>query len=114
MTQGADTGSTDKRSKISSDVNDIKTLIVGYAKQEVLDPLRNLRRYVVNGLLGALLIGIGTVFLLIAVLRVLQRETSRTFTGNWNFAPYLITVASASLVIGFCIKAISRNVGKGR
>lgn len=91
---------------------DIKDLLVGYAKQETIDPLKGLGRFVGYGVGAMLLIGIGGIELTVSLLRVLQTETGTTFTGNWSWVPYLITLAVASAVIYLALKAINRNVSK--
>lgn len=71
-------------------VAELRELIVEYFKQETVVPLQQLRRYVVFGLLGAFLLGLGAVFLGLAGLRALQSETDTALTGNWSWAPYAI------------------------
>jgi hypothetical protein len=71
-------------------VVELRELIVEYFKQETVVPLQQLRRYVVFGLLGALLLGVGAIFLGIAGLRALQTETDTAMTGNLSWAPYAI------------------------
>jgi hypothetical protein len=72
--------------------NEVKDLLIAYAKQETIDPLKGLARYVGFGLLGSLLIGTGICFLAVGGLRALQTETGTTFRGHWSWAPYGITV----------------------
>jgi hypothetical protein len=72
--------------------DEVKDLVIAYFKQETVDPLKGLLRYVGFGLLGALLIGTGICFLAVGGLRALQTETGSTFTGHWSWAPYGITV----------------------
>ncbi|MGH9046328.1 MAG: hypothetical protein ACRDVW_03335 [Acidimicrobiales bacterium] len=74
-------------------------LLVAYIKQETLEPLKSLGRFVLFGVAGAIVIAIGTIMLLVASLRVLQTETG-TFHGNLSFVPYLIVGALAMAVIG--------------
>lgn len=92
--------STPRPVPIAQLVVELRDLIVEYFKQETLVPLKQLRRYVVYGLLGALMLGVGVVMLAMAGLRALQDETDTTFTGNWSWAPYGI-VFVALLVGGF-------------
>jgi uncharacterized BrkB/YihY/UPF0761 family membrane protein len=81
-------------------VLELRELIVEYFKQETVVPLKQLRRYVVFGLLGAFLLGLGAVFLGIAGLRALQAETDTALTGNWSWAPYAIMMV-VLLVAGY-------------
>ena len=75
-------------------------LVLDYAKQETLGPIRGLGRFVLFGLLGSTLLAVGLVVLLLAGLRALQDETGSTFAGNMSWAPYLATGAAAVVVAG--------------
>jgi hypothetical protein len=75
-------------------IRELKELVIAYAKQETVDPLKGLARYVGFGIGGALLLGVGMMFLAIGALRFLQVQTGTTFTGNWSWAPYLIVVVA--------------------
>ena len=45
---------------------------------------------------------------LLGGLRALQTETGTTFDGNWSWAPYLIALAGAGVVLAF----VGRGMGK--
>jgi hypothetical protein len=77
---------------------DAISLVIAYIKQETLDPLKQLGRFVLFGTLGSVTIAVGTVMLLIAALRVLQTETG-AFHGNLSWLPYLIVAVLALAVI---------------
>lgn len=75
---------------------ELKDLVVAYAKQETIDPLKTLQRYLAFGLTGSILIGAGLCFGLLALLRGLQEfelfnDTASAHGGTWSFVPYLIT-----------------------
>lgn len=78
-------------------IRELKDLIVAYFKQETVEPLKALGRYVGFGLLGGLLLGTGVFFAAMGGLRALQTETGDAFDGNWTFAPYAIMVAALAL-----------------
>jgi hypothetical protein len=87
-------------------LRELRDLIVAYVRQETVEPIKGLGKYVAFGLLGALLIGTGIVFVEIGVLRVLQGTSSDPhFTGNWSWAPYAIVVVAslAAAVIAWYI-----------
>lgn len=88
---------------------DLKTLLVDYAKQETIDPLRGIGRYLGFGLSGALLVGTGLLMLALAGLRALQTETGSTFTGNLSWIPYLIVLAGLGIAIALLARAITRG-----
>jgi membrane protein implicated in regulation of membrane protease activity len=84
-------------------IRELRELVIAYFKQETLDPLKGLARYVGFGLLGAVLIGAGVSFLAIGGLRALQTETGTTFHGNWSWAPYGITIAGLVIIAGLAL-----------
>jgi Putative Actinobacterial Holin-X, holin superfamily III len=97
--------SSAKQKSLGEVVSDIVELLKAYAKQETLDPLKRLGRYLGFGVGGSVLIATGFVFLMLAGLRVLQVETGSTFTGSWSWAPYAIVIvvslAVAALFLSF-------------
>jgi hypothetical protein len=93
-------------------VKELWELIVAYFKQETVVPLQQLGRYVAFGLLGALLLGTGVIFLATSALRALQTETGSTFTGNWSWAPYLIV--TVAVLAGAALTWMARGKRKRR
>ena len=89
-------------------------LVVAYAKQETIDPLKRLGRFIAMGVPGALLFGTGVVLLAVGGLRALQTETGDTFEGNWSWAPYGILLVVSALIAGLSARAIGANKRKGR
>jgi hypothetical protein len=93
-------------------VSELIALVKTYAKQETVDPLKGLARYLLFGVLGSVLLGVGVILLVVALLRVLQTETGDAFDGNWSWVPYVITLVVSAGVAGLALAAISR--GKAR
>jgi hypothetical protein len=89
--------------------SELKTLLVDYAKQETITPLKGLGRYLGLGVPGAMLVSTGVLLLGLAGLRALQTETGTTFAGRWSWAPYLIVLVGLGLVIGFAVYGIKRG-----
>lgn len=88
-------------------IADIKEMVVAYAKQETVEPLKGLGRYLGYGLGGSIMVALGLVLLGLAGLRALQTETGTTFTGNWSFAPYFIVLVGLALIIALLARAIT-------
>jgi hypothetical protein len=80
-----------------------------YARQETIDPLKGVGRYLAYGGIGALLGSIGVILLMLAGLRALQTETGSTFTGNLSWLPYLIVIVVAGAIAGYAATRISRK-----
>jgi len=87
-------------------------LLKAYAKQETVDPLRSLGRYLGFGLGGASLLSLGVFFLAMSALRAMQTQTS-VFEGFWSWVPYLIVVIGLAVVIGVSVKTVSRVTKSG-
>lgn len=88
------------RTKPADHVNELKGLVVGYAKQETVDPLKSLGRYLGYGLGGGFLVGVGMVFLLMALLRGLQSAPWFDHnSGAASLVPYAATFVAAIIVI---------------
>ncbi len=99
---------------VPSVVGELWQLVVAYFKQEAIEPIKLLGRFVAFGIAGSLFLSLGLVMLTLAGLRALQTETDTTFTGNWSWAPYLITLVACALVAALAGRAISANRKKGR
>jgi Putative Actinobacterial Holin-X, holin superfamily III len=88
---------------------EIKDLTVAYAKQETVEPLRFVGRYLGLGVAGSILIGLGVILLTVAGIRALQAETGTALTGNWSWVPYLAAIVFLAVIILFVVRAISRK-----
>jgi hypothetical protein len=78
-------------------VRELQELVVAYAKQETLDPLKGMARYVGFGLAGAVLMGCGVSFLAMGALRGMQSNRGWVVNGNWSWVPYLAVVIALGL-----------------
>lgn len=90
-------------------ITELKTLVVEYAKQETVDPLRSLGRYLGFGVAGSFLLAIGGLFVSIGLLRLLQTETGGAFDGGWSFVPYLLVLVFAAVVLALLGLAVLRT-----
>ena len=95
-----------KQDGFLSEVFEVKELIVAYAKQETIEPIKSLGRFLKFGVPGALLLAVGSLLLTLAALRALQTETGTMFQGNWSWAPYFIVFFGALAVGGFTVTRI--------
>jgi cytochrome c biogenesis protein CcdA len=95
-------------------VTELKELLVAYARQETVDPVKALGRYLGFGLAGSALVGLSSVFLTLGLLRLLQTETGSTFTGNLSWIPYLLALAAVLLGLLVILLAIRRAQRQNR
>ncbi len=86
-------------------VADLVRLVVAYAKQETLGPLGSLGRFVLFGVIGALLTSVGGFLLSLALVRALQSELSGPLGGNLSWVPY---VGGAVVALAFVFVALTR------
>ena len=92
--------------------DDAFKLTVDYLKQEVLDPLKGLGRFLLWGVLGSLAIAVGILLLLVGVLRLLQSETGTALTGDWSWVPYFAVSLIGLGVAGAAAWRITAGPGK--
>lgn len=97
-------------------LSELRQVTVDYTKQETLEPLKNLGRYIAFGTAGTILFSVGFIFWTFAGLRALQEETGTVFTGHWSWAPYMLTLLGSVVVIAVCVSAIfkEKNAAKKR
>jgi hypothetical protein len=112
MARRDDTKKRDDGKSIPGEAQELFQLVVGYAKQETLSPVKNLGRFVGFGLAGALLGSLGTVLLLLGGLRLLQSETGTAFDGRRTWIPYVIVLFVSGALAAGAMKA--RNRGQRR
>jgi putative superfamily III holin-X len=92
--------------------DDAFQLTVDYLKQEVVDPLRGLGRFLYMGIAGSFFLAFGLLLILLGVLRLLQTETGTALTGDWSWAPYAVVVVLGIAVIG--VAALRIQAGPGQ
>ena len=93
---------------LKDDFDELVSTLRAYAKQETIEPLKGLGRYLAFGLAGATLFAVGGLFLVLATIRVLQ-STTDTFQGNLSFLPYLCGVATCIVLIFLVVLAQKRD-----
>ncbi|MEM7341468.1 MAG: phage holin family protein [Actinomycetota bacterium] len=104
---------------------EIQQLVVSYAKQETLEPLKHLGKYLGFGLSGAIFVFLGTFFAGLGVLRFFQTvswfspddaaASTVTRTDLWaSTVPYLITIVVLAVVLAILLMAMNRAKQKVR
>jgi hypothetical protein len=80
-----------------------------YARQETVDPLKGVGRYLGYGAAGALLGGLGVILLMLAGLRALQTETGDALDGSLSWLPYIIVLVVASGLVAWAVTRITKK-----
>jgi len=100
-------------STIQRDLEEIKDLAVQYIKEETVQPLKDLGRFVAWGSAGSLLVGFGVALMLLGALRFLQ-EQFPVLDGTLSWLPYLIIVVLAAAVVALTFWRIVSGTAKRR
>ena len=88
-------------------ISEVWDLVVRYAKQETVDPLKGLIRFLGWGVAGSIFLAAGTVLLGIGIIRVLEQELAPHLAGNWSWVPYGGAALFGLLVMGLLVRAIT-------
>ena len=86
--------------------DDLVDLFRRYVRQETVEPLRSLGRYILFGAAGSVLVGVGMVLLAVGALRGLQ--VWGELDGRWSWVPYLV----AALPLVLAGTRAARLIGK--
>lgn len=74
------------------------TLVVAYLKQETVQPIKGLGRFVAFGVAGSMVGAVGLVLLVVAGLRAMQEEVG-AFGGAHSWIPYLVCGAGTVVIM---------------
>ncbi len=83
---------------------DTLDLTVAYVREETLGPLRGAFRWLGVGLVASCAIVIGTIFVVLGILRLAQDLMSPLGTA-WSAVPYVLAAATA---LGWTVLVLSR------
>ena len=87
-------------------------LVVAYLKQETLEPIKSLGRFVLYGVIGAVTLSLGLVLVALAGLRALQTGTADHLTGTLSWLPYFIVLVAAIVLTVLFGRAVTAKKRK--
>jgi len=87
---------------------ELLNLVVSYAKQEALDPIRGAGRWLAFGFAAVISLIIGISLLALGILRLLQYEVFEGAT-TWSWIPYVIVMVLCSLVAIISLSRIKKD-----
>lgn len=101
-----------RRPERAPSVGEVIDLVKDYARQETLGPLKGAGRWLALGVAGSVFLGLGLVFVLLGVLRILQTEID-AFDGAWSFAPYAIVLVLCVILAAIALSRVKKaTLGK--
>jgi hypothetical protein len=83
-------------------------LIVAYAKQETVDPIKATGRFVAFGVASSVLFALGLVLVSVGGLRAIQAETHPHLEDNLSWLPYFAVALWALVVAGLVASRIPK------
>lgn len=89
-------------------ISELWELVVAYFKQETVEPLKSLSRFVAFGVAGAVCLSLGFVLVGVGVLRAIQFETGDHLTEHLSWLAYLIVALGSLMVAGL----VASRIGK--
>jgi hypothetical protein len=94
--------------------DDAFQLTVDYLKQETIDPLRGLGRFLYMGIMGSVFLAFGILLILVGILRLLQTETGSALTGDMSWVPYAVVVLLGIIVIAVAVWRVTAGPGRAK
>ena len=87
--------------------DDLVDLFRRYVRQETLEPLQSLGRFLLFGAAGSVLVGVGLLLLAVGGLRGLQAWD--LLGGWWSWVPYMAATLPLVLTATAAVRLISRS-----
>jgi hypothetical protein len=98
---------------LQRDVDELKKVAIRYIKEETVQPLKDLWRFMLWGALGSVFVGFGVVLLLFGALRYVQWQFP-VFQGSLSWLPYVIVAALAVVIMALTVWRIMSGTAKRR
>jgi len=90
-------------------ISELWEMLLAYGKQETIDPLKGLGRFVAFGIGSAVIGSLGIILLALGGLRLLQTHNDDHFSGNLNWVPYLAALVLLAVLIAIFVSRINKK-----
>jgi len=90
---------------IQRDLEEVRDLLLRYFREQTVQPLKELGRFILYGAIGSIFVAFGVVIGLLGLLRMFQ-DLFPVLDGSLSFIPYLIVVVLALLVGALIVQRI--------
>ena len=87
---------------------DVVDLVIAYAKQETIEPLRGAGRWILWGLASMIFICAGVLLLVLGVLRLSQDVLGGSFATSWSWVPYVLSMCACAMVVVLALLQIKK------
>ncbi len=87
---------------------EVVDLVIAYARQETVGPLRGVGRWILWGLVSMAFVSVGMVLVALGSLRLIQDIAGSAFSGGFSWVPYAITVALSGVVVAVALAQIRK------
>ena len=104
----------EQQKSINEVLNELWQLVLSYGRQETVEPMKGLGRYIGFGLAAVFLGSAGILMLTLAAMRALETHTGSHLSGNWNWVPYVAGLAVLGILIAIAILRIGPSREKTR
>jgi len=98
-----------KGASLQRDLEEIRDLFLRYFKEQTIQPLKELGRFVAFGVLGSLFVAFGVVMALLGVLRMMQ-DVFPVLDGSLSWIPYLVVAVAGALVAALVVQRVVSGV----
>lgn len=98
----------DERPGTSGD-DELVDLVIAYARQETIEPLRGAGRWILWGLASMILVSLGMVLFALGLLRAVQDLAGETLDGSLSFVPYTIGVVFSAIVVIVALSQVRKT-----
>jgi len=88
--------------------SDVVELVVAYARQETVEPLRGAGRWILWGLVSMTFVALGMVIFSLGLLRLTQDLGDSAFDGGFSWAPYAIALLFAVAIVVLAVSQIRK------
>jgi len=87
---------------------EIVDMVVAYARQETIEPLKGAGRWILWGVASMTLVSVGMVLVALGLLRLVQDLSADVFDGGWSFLPYVFGTLFAVIVVVVALTQVRR------
>ena len=90
-------------------IEDVIDTLKAYAKQELVGPLRGAGQWIAFGVAGAFALGLGLLYLVLGLLRLIQAEWARSSSGSLSWLSYIVVFLVTVLLLALTLSRVKKS-----